>query len=262
MAASRCSGRPAEGGDEQRGPAGVRPPRPRAAPRAAAARGRPRWTAAWGGTKTTTRTRASTGAGTAYQLAASRARDHEAAAAAAGATLSGWPSRSAARSSSVVVEQQPSAGHQGPRQGQPADDRGGRRAEAPRRAGSTLRQCQPQAGRPTPMAANAARIARTTRWVSSSGDGARALAVDLDDQARRRSPRPRARRAGRGPGRGSRSPGRGWPRWPARRPAPARRRRSRRDQLEPGRLGGGVDVGVDHDVDDARRTPPARWRCP
>ena len=92
------------------------------------------------------------------------------------------------------------------------DDRRRRRAQ-PAAVRDPLRQPQAQpAGGSTPSAAQARCIARCTRWALVERHVAGALARDLDDEPRPlghrghdvRRPRPR------GPGRASRSPGRGW----------------------------------------------------
>ena len=113
----------------------------------------------------------------------------------------------------------------------------------PRACGMALSQRSRSPGGRAPISSNAARIARTTRCVSSSGTLAGALTRDLDRQAGSRRPRRSAGRAAPAPGRASRSPVRGWPRWPGPRPRPGRRR-SGHGGLSPAR----------------RRGPPRRRR--
>ena len=176
----------------------------------------------------------------------------------AGATLSGWPSRSAASASSASSSSSSRpAGAPAPGPARtPADDRGRRRAEAAAcgidvAAGAAA---GPAAGRPsrrTPRASPGPRGASRR-----AGTSPRALAVDLDHAARRPAPRPRARRAGRGPGRASRSRGRGWPRSPAPRPAPGRRRTVIvAISASPAAAAAAVDVGVDDRVDQRAPKP-------
>ena len=126
----------------------------------------------------------------------------------AAATLSGWPSRS-----------RPAAGRrrrrEGPRRRRPG--RGGRDAAtmaaddepSPRPCGMRLGQASRSPGGCSAIRSNAARIACTTRWVSSSGTAPAALARHVDRSpsavtsaviSSSRSGRARARR----------SPGRGW----------------------------------------------------
>ena len=131
-----------------------------------------------------------------------------------------------------------------------ADDRRRRRAE-PARVRDPVEAAQARGrGGATPSAPNAARIARTTRWVSSRGDVAGALPVDLDRRARAVDLGGRARRAARARARAQSKPG---PRLalvagtrdPA--PAPATKRRASRS---PAAAAACVDVGVDDGVDE------------
>ena len=138
-------------------------PRRRAAPRRAAGRGRPRSPPGWAGTKTSARTRGSTAEGTAYHSPASRPQITKPPSR-AGATLSGWPSRSAAsRSRDASSSSSWPPATRARASATPAtiaadDD------PRPRLCGMTLRHVRRSPGGRASIASNAACIARTTRW--------------------------------------------------------------------------------------------------
>ena len=198
--------------------------------------------------------RGSTGERTAYTSpSSSRPEIDEAAVAAPGATLSGWPSSSAAsRKQRVVVEPRGAVGDQAAGEREPADDRRRGRAEA---AGVRDRRCGRRAA-----ARAAERPARRTPRASRGRRGGtrpaaprrRPAPVTSTTRPVAAAPRPRARRAASRARPSESKPG---PRLAEvagteTRTGPVDEASSGHGSDQPGGRGRGGDVGVDDVVDE------------